>query len=88
MPNLIVVMVLADDPRGADLRRGVRAHRRRAGLGHHLRRAVHLPDRLAEQIHLYGLAAAGSLLLALALIALTLLQLRATNAGSAGERKR
>ena len=34
-----------DDPRGADLRRGVRAHRRRAGLGHHVHRAVHLPDR-------------------------------------------
>ena len=41
-----------------------------------------------EQVRLYGLAAAGSLLLALALIVLTLLQLRATNAGSAGERAR
>jgi predicted tellurium resistance membrane protein TerC len=44
------------------------------GLGHHLRGAVHLPDRLRqEQVRLYGLAAAASLLLALALIALTLL---------------
>jgi alpha-1,4-digalacturonate transport system permease protein len=41
-----------------------------------------------EQVRLYGLAAAGSLLLAVALIVLTLLQLRATNAGSAGERAR
>jgi alpha-1,4-digalacturonate transport system permease protein len=39
-----------------------------------------------EQVRLYGLAAAGSLLLALALIVLTLVQLRATSAGSAGER--
>jgi alpha-1,4-digalacturonate transport system permease protein len=39
-----------------------------------------------EQVRLYGLAAAGSLLLALALIVLTLLQLRATRAGDAGER--
>jgi alpha-1,4-digalacturonate transport system permease protein len=41
-----------------------------------------------EQVRLYGLAAAGSLLLALALIVLTLLQLRATRAGEAGERAR
>ena len=39
-----------------------------------------------EQVRLYGLAAAGSLLLAVALIVLTLLQLRATRAGDAGER--
>ncbi len=39
-----------------------------------------------EQVRLYGLAAAGSLLLALALIVLTLIQLRATRAGDAGER--
>lgn len=39
-----------------------------------------------EQVRLYGLAAAGSLLLALALIVLTLIQLRATKAGDAGER--
>jgi alpha-1,4-digalacturonate transport system permease protein len=39
-----------------------------------------------EQVRLYGLAAAGSLLLALALIVLTLIQLKATGAGSAGER--
>jgi alpha-1,4-digalacturonate transport system permease protein len=41
-----------------------------------------------EQVRLYGLAAAGSLLLALALIVLTLLQLRATRADEAGERAR
>jgi alpha-1,4-digalacturonate transport system permease protein len=41
-----------------------------------------------EQVRLYGLAAAGSLLLAVALIILTLVQLRATNAGSAGEKAR
>jgi len=39
-----------------------------------------------EQVRLYGLAAAGSLLLAVALIVLTLVQLKATSAGSAGER--
>ncbi|MFT3963345.1 carbohydrate ABC transporter permease [Propionivibrio sp.] len=39
-----------------------------------------------EPIRLYGIAAAGSLLLALALIALTLIQLKTTRAGSAGER--
>jgi alpha-1,4-digalacturonate transport system permease protein len=41
-----------------------------------------------EQVRLYGLAAAGSLLLALALIVLTLIQLRATKAGDAGERQK
>ena len=41
-----------------------------------------------EQVRLYGLAAAGSLLLAVALIVLTLIQLRATKAGDAGERQR
>ena len=41
-----------------------------------------------EQVRLYGLAAAGSLLLALALIVLTLLQLRATRADTAGEKAR
>jgi len=41
-----------------------------------------------EQVRLYGLAAAGSLLLAVALIVLTLVQLRATRAGSAGEKTR
>ena len=41
-----------------------------------------------EQVRLYGLAAAGSLLLAVALIILTLIQLKASNAGSAGERAR
>jgi alpha-1,4-digalacturonate transport system permease protein len=41
-----------------------------------------------EQVRLYGLAAAGSLLLALALVVLTLLQLRATRADEAGERAR
>ena len=41
-----------------------------------------------EQVRLYGLAAAGSLLLALALIVLTLIQLRATRADKAGERVR
>jgi alpha-1,4-digalacturonate transport system permease protein len=41
-----------------------------------------------EQVRLYGLAAAGSLLLALALIVLTLIQLRATRADEAGERAR
>ena len=39
-----------------------------------------------EQVRLYGLAAAGSLLLAVALIVLTLIQLRATKAGEAGEK--
>ncbi len=39
-----------------------------------------------EQVRLYGLAAAGSLLLAVALIVLTLVQLKATSAGSAGEK--
>jgi alpha-1,4-digalacturonate transport system permease protein len=41
-----------------------------------------------ESVRQYGLAAAGSLLLALALVVLTLLQLRATRAGEAGERAR
>jgi alpha-1,4-digalacturonate transport system permease protein len=41
-----------------------------------------------EQVRLYGLAAAGSLLLALALIILTLVQLRATKAGDSGEKAR
>jgi alpha-1,4-digalacturonate transport system permease protein len=41
-----------------------------------------------EQVRLYGLAAAGSLLLAVALIVLTLIQLKATAAGSAGEKAR
>jgi alpha-1,4-digalacturonate transport system permease protein len=41
-----------------------------------------------EQVRLYGLAAAGSLLLAVALIVLTLIQLKATSAGSAGEKGR
>ena len=41
-----------------------------------------------EQVRLYGLAAAGSLLLAVALIVLTLIQLRATRAGDVGERAR
>jgi alpha-1,4-digalacturonate transport system permease protein len=39
-----------------------------------------------EQVRLYGLAAAASLLLAVALIVLTLIQLRATKAGDAGEK--
>jgi alpha-1,4-digalacturonate transport system permease protein len=39
-----------------------------------------------EQVRLYGLAAAGSLLLAVALIALTLIQLRVARADSVGER--
>jgi len=42
----------------------------------------------AEQIHLYGLAAAASLLLALGLIALTLAQLRLTRASTAGQKAR
>ncbi len=41
-----------------------------------------------EQVRLYGLAAAGSLLLALALVVLTLLQLRVTRADEVGERAR
>lgn len=41
-----------------------------------------------EQVRLYGLAAAGSLLLALTLVALTLLQLKMTKAEEAGERAR
>jgi alpha-1,4-digalacturonate transport system permease protein len=40
----------------------------------------------AEQIHLYGLAAAASLVLALGLMALTVLQLRLTRAKDAGQR--
>ena len=39
-----------------------------------------------EQVRLYGLAAAGSLLLALALVVLTLIQLRATRATLGGSR--
>ena len=42
----------------------------------------------AEQIHLYGLAAAASLALALGLIALTLLQLKLTRAKEAGQKVR
>jgi alpha-1,4-digalacturonate transport system permease protein len=42
----------------------------------------------AEQIHLYGLAAAASLTLAAVLVGLTLLQLKATRASQAGERAR
>jgi alpha-1,4-digalacturonate transport system permease protein len=42
----------------------------------------------AEQIHLYGLAAAASLVLALGLMALTLAQLKLTNAEKAGKRTR
>jgi len=41
-----------------------------------------------EQVRLYGLAAAGSLLLALALVVLTLLQLKISRAEEAGERAR
>ncbi len=41
----------------------------------------------AEQIHLYGLAAAASLILAIGLMALTLLQLRLSKAGDAGKVK-
>ena len=40
----------------------------------------------AEQIHLYGLAAAASLVLAFGLILLTLIQLRLTRASSAGQK--
>jgi alpha-1,4-digalacturonate transport system permease protein len=42
----------------------------------------------AEQIHLYGLAAAASLMLAVGLMALTLLQLRLSKAGEAGKAPR
>jgi alpha-1,4-digalacturonate transport system permease protein len=42
----------------------------------------------AEQIHLYGLAAAASLILAVGLMALTLLQLRLSKAGDAGKLKK
>lgn len=42
----------------------------------------------AEQIHLYGLAAAASLILAIGLILLTLAQLRLTRASQAGQRVR
>jgi alpha-1,4-digalacturonate transport system permease protein len=42
----------------------------------------------AEQIHLYGLAAAASLILAVALMALTLAQLRLSRAGDAGKTQR
>jgi len=42
----------------------------------------------AEQIHLYGLAAAASLVLALGLVLLTLLQLRLTRASDAGQKAR
>ena len=42
----------------------------------------------AEQIHLYGLAAAASLILALGLVLLTLAQLRLTRASEAGRRAR
>ena len=40
----------------------------------------------AEQIHLYGLAAAASLVLAVGLMVLTFLQLRLSKAGNAGEK--
>jgi alpha-1,4-digalacturonate transport system permease protein len=42
----------------------------------------------AEQIHLYGLAAAASLVLALGLMALTLVQLKLTRAKEAGQKAR
>jgi alpha-1,4-digalacturonate transport system permease protein len=42
----------------------------------------------AEQIHLYGLAAAASLVLAIGLMALTIVQLKLTRAGTAGQRAR
>lgn len=42
----------------------------------------------AEQIHLYGLAAAASLILAAGLMALTLAQLRLSRAGDAGKAKK
>jgi alpha-1,4-digalacturonate transport system permease protein len=42
----------------------------------------------AEQIHLYGLAAAASLILALGLMALTFVQLKLTRANDAGQRAR
>ena len=42
----------------------------------------------AEQIHLYGLAAAASLILAAGLMALTLAQLRLSKAGEAGKIKK
>jgi alpha-1,4-digalacturonate transport system permease protein len=42
----------------------------------------------AEQIHLYGLAAAASLVLAIGLMALTVVQLKLTRASSAGQRAR
>jgi alpha-1,4-digalacturonate transport system permease protein len=42
----------------------------------------------AEQIHLYGLAAAASLILAAGLMALTLAQLRLSKAGEAGKVKK
>ncbi len=42
----------------------------------------------AEQIHLYGLAAAASLILAVGLMALTLAQLRLSKAGDAGKVKK
>ncbi|MDP2677411.1 MAG: sugar ABC transporter permease [Rhodoferax sp.] len=42
----------------------------------------------AEQIHLYGLAAAASLILAVGLMALTLAQLRLSKAGEAGKVKK
>ena len=42
----------------------------------------------AEQIHLYGLAAAASLVLAFGLMLLTFVQLRLTRASDAGQRAR
>ena len=62
MPSLLVVLVLGADPRGADLRRGVRADRRRA-------RDRRRPSSSSsstrpasrEAIRQYGLAAAASL---------------------------
>ena len=42
----------------------------------------------AEQIHLYGLAAAASLILAVGLMALTLVQLRLSKAGEAGKTRK
>ena len=46
MPNLRGRAGAGADPRGADLRRSVRADRRRTRIGDHVHRAVHLPDRV------------------------------------------
>ena len=88
MPNLIVVVVLA-------MIRGVQIFDEvfvltGGGPGSATTFIVQFiyQTGFAEQIHLYGLAAAASLILAAVLVLLTLAQLRLSKAGDAGKRAR